>query len=80
MQFVFAPVIGNLSDRFGRRPVLLASLLGFGVDYLVMAMAPTLAWLVVGRVIAGITGRAIPPLTPTSPTSPRPKSAPPASG
>jgi DHA1 family tetracycline resistance protein-like MFS transporter len=56
MQFVFAPVIGNLSDRFGRRPVLLASLLGFGIDYAVMGFAPTLAWLVVGRVVAGITG------------------------
>lgn len=56
MQFMFAPVIGNLSDRFGRRPVLLFSLLGFGIDYLFMAFAPTYAWLFVGRVIAGITG------------------------
>jgi DHA1 family tetracycline resistance protein-like MFS transporter len=56
MQFIFAPVIGNLSDRFGRRPVLLCSLLGFGVDYLFSAFAPTIAWLFVGRIIAGITG------------------------
>lgn len=56
MQFVFAPVLGNLSDRFGRRPVLLLSLLGFGLDYLFLAFAPTITWLFVGRVIAGITG------------------------
>jgi len=56
MQFLFAPVLGNLSDRYGRRPVLLASLLGFGLDYLLLAFAPTIWWLFVGRVIAGITG------------------------
>lgn len=56
MQFIFAPVLGNLSDRFGRRPVLLFSLLGFGLDYLFLAFAPTIAWLFVGRLIAGITG------------------------
>ncbi|MDB5088568.1 MAG: tetracycline resistance efflux pump [Mucilaginibacter sp.] len=56
MQFLFAPVIGNLSDKFGRRPVLLCSLLGFSVDYLFSAFAPTIAWLFVGRIIAGITG------------------------
>ncbi len=55
-QFVFAPVIGNLSDKYGRRPVLLSSLLGFGIDYLFLALAPTYGWLFVGRVIAGITG------------------------
>jgi DHA1 family tetracycline resistance protein-like MFS transporter len=55
-QFVFAPVIGNLSDKYGRRPVLLGSLLGFGIDYLFLALAPTYAWLFVGRIIAGITG------------------------
>lgn len=55
-QFVFAPVIGNLSDRYGRRPVLLSSLLGFGIDYLFLALAPTYGWLFVGRIIAGITG------------------------
>jgi len=56
MQFLFAPVIGNLSDKFGRRPVLLCSLLGFSVDYLFSAFAPTIAWLFVGRIVAGITG------------------------
>ncbi|OCX53780.1 tetracycline resistance MFS efflux pump [Mucilaginibacter sp. PPCGB 2223] len=56
MQFVFAPVIGNLSDKYGRRPVLLASLLGFSIDYLFLAFAPTIWWLFLGRVIAGITG------------------------
>jgi DHA1 family tetracycline resistance protein-like MFS transporter len=55
-QFLCAPVLGNLSDQFGRRPVLLASLFGFGIDYLVVAFAPTIAWLFVGRIIAGITG------------------------
>lgn len=56
LQFVFAPIIGNLSDRFGRRPVLLASLLAFGIDYLLMGLAPSLWWLVLGRLVAGITG------------------------
>ncbi|NML19829.1 TCR/Tet family MFS transporter [Pseudoflavitalea sp. G-6-1-2] len=56
MQFICAPILGNLSDKYGRRPVLLLSLLGFAVDYLFMAFAPTLAWLFVGRIIAGITG------------------------
>jgi MFS transporter, DHA1 family, tetracycline resistance protein len=55
-QFLFAPIIGNLSDKYGRRPVLLASLLGFGIDYIVLALAPTYSWLFIGRVIAGITG------------------------
>lgn len=55
-QFLFAPVIGALSDRFGRRPVLLASLFGFGLDYIFMALAPTIAWLFLGRIIAGIMG------------------------
>ncbi len=56
MQFICAPVLGNLSDRFGRRPVLLFSLLGFGIDYLFLAFAPTIWWLFLGRVIAGVTG------------------------
>lgn len=56
MQFLFAPVLGNLSDKIGRRPVLLFSLLGFGVDYLFMAFAPSIIWLFVGRFIAGIAG------------------------
>ena len=55
-QFLFAPILGNLSDRYGRRPVLLASLFGFGIDYLFLAVAPTIGWLFVGRIIAGITG------------------------
>lgn len=56
MQFLFAPVFGALSDRFGRRPVILISLLGSGLDYFLLAFAPSLAWFFVGRVIAGITG------------------------
>lgn len=55
-QFIFAPIMGNLSDRYGRRPVLLTSLFGTGVDYVFMALAPTIAWLFVGRIIAGIMG------------------------
>lgn len=56
MQLFCAPVIGNLSDRFGRRPVMLASLLALGVDYVLQGLAPTFWWLVAGRLIAGITG------------------------
>jgi DHA1 family tetracycline resistance protein-like MFS transporter len=55
MQFVFGPIMGMLSDRFGRRPVLLISIFGLGVDYLFMALAPSLAWLYVGRLINGLT-------------------------
>lgn len=55
MQFLFAPVLGSLSDQFGRRPVILLSLLGSGIDYLVLGFAPTIAWLFVGRVISGVT-------------------------
>jgi DHA1 family tetracycline resistance protein-like MFS transporter len=55
-QFLFAPVIGGLSDRYGRRPVLLGSLLGFGFDYLLLAVAPTLSWLFIGRILSGILG------------------------
>lgn len=60
MQFVFAPVIGVLSDRFGRRPVVLLSNFGLGFDYLLMAWAPTLSWLFLGRVISGITSATFP--------------------
>ncbi len=60
MQFFFSPVIGVLSDRFGRRPVLLLSSLGLGLDYAVMAVAPTIGWLFVGRIISGITASSIP--------------------
>lgn len=56
MQFLFAPVLGSLSDRYGRRPVILASLFGSGLDYLLLAFAPNLAWFFVGRIISGITG------------------------
>lgn len=55
MQFLFAPLLGALSDRFGRRPVLILSALGLGVDYIVQALAPNLSWLFVGRVVSGIT-------------------------
>ncbi|HYY55644.1 MAG TPA: TCR/Tet family MFS transporter [Candidatus Dormibacteraeota bacterium] len=55
MQFLFQPVLGGLSDRFGRRPVILLSNLGLGLDYIVMALAPNLAWLFLGRVVSGIT-------------------------
>ncbi len=56
MQFLCGPVMGNLSDRFGRRPVLLASLSAFSIDYLLSGFAPTIGWLFLGRLIAGITG------------------------
>ncbi len=56
MQFICAPLIGSLSDRYGRRRVILISLLGSGLDYFLFAYAPSLAWLFVGRVISGITG------------------------
>ncbi|MCC6358128.1 MAG: TCR/Tet family MFS transporter [Phycisphaerales bacterium] len=55
-QFLCGPIIGNLSDHFGRRPVLFGSLLAFGLDYIVMGLAPKLWWLFVGRVIAGVAG------------------------
>ncbi|MAS92482.1 MAG: tetracycline resistance MFS efflux pump [Verrucomicrobiales bacterium] len=56
MQFLFAPIIGSLSDQYGRRPVILLSLLGSGLDYFLLAWAPSLVWLFVGRIISGITG------------------------
>ena len=59
-QFFAAPVLGNLSDRFGRRPVLLVSMLAFGLDYLVMGFAPSLTWLFFGRAVAGICGATYP--------------------
>jgi DHA1 family tetracycline resistance protein-like MFS transporter len=59
MQFIASPVLGVLSDRFGRRPVILLSNLGLGLDYVVMALAPTLSWLFLGRVISGITAASI---------------------
>ena len=56
MQLLFAPVLGNLSDKYGRRPVLLFSLFGFGIDYIFQALSTSISWLFIGRVIAGITG------------------------
>ena len=58
-QFVFAPLIGSLSDQYGRRPIILISLLGFTLDYILLALAPSIAWLFIGRIIAGITGASI---------------------
>jgi MFS transporter, DHA1 family, tetracycline resistance protein len=58
-QFIFAPLVGNLSDQYGRRPVILLSLFGFSLDYLLLAFSPTITWLFVGRIIAGITGASI---------------------
>ena len=59
MQFLFAPVLGALSDRFGRRPIILISLFGFGIDYLIQGWAPSIGWLFVGRFIAGVMGASI---------------------
>lgn len=56
MQFIFSPLLGNLSDKYGRRPILLLSLLGLGIDYIFLALAPSIGWLFVGRIIAGIAG------------------------
>src|SRR5882672_2686959 len=59
MQFVFSPVHGMLSDRFGRKPLILISNFGLGLDYIVMALAPNLWWLFAGRVISGIAAASI---------------------
>jgi MFS transporter, DHA1 family, tetracycline resistance protein len=59
MQFIFSPILGSLSDRFGRRPVVLLSNFGLGLDYVLMALAPSLIWLFVGRVISGITSASV---------------------
>jgi MFS transporter, DHA1 family, tetracycline resistance protein len=59
MQFLFSPIIGSLSDRYGRRPVVLLSNFGLGLDYVLMALAPSLIWLFVGRVISGITSASV---------------------
>jgi DHA1 family tetracycline resistance protein-like MFS transporter len=61
MQFFCAPVLGNLSDRFGRRPVLLSALLALGIDYLIMGFAPVIGWLFAGRMVAGIAGASFTP-------------------
>jgi DHA1 family tetracycline resistance protein-like MFS transporter len=60
MQFLFSPLLGALSDRFGRRPIILTSNFGLGLDYILMALSPTLSWLFVGRAISGITAASIP--------------------
>jgi DHA1 family tetracycline resistance protein-like MFS transporter len=60
MQFIFAPLLGALSDRFGRRPVILLSIFGLGLDYLLMALAPNLSWLLIGRILSGITSSSYP--------------------
>lgn len=59
MQFLFAPVLGALSDRFGRRPLILIALFGLGIDYLIQGFAPTIGWLFVGRILAGVMGASI---------------------
>jgi DHA1 family tetracycline resistance protein-like MFS transporter len=59
MQFLFSPLIGSISDRFGRRPVLLISCFGMGLDYIVMALAPTTGWLFVGRILSGLTASSV---------------------
>ena len=59
MQFLFSPILGALSDRFGRRPVVLLSNFGLALDYVLMALAPSLTWLFIGRVISGITSASI---------------------
>ena len=59
LQFLFAPVLGGLSDQFGRRPVILLSLLGFGINYLVLAVAPNITWLFIGRIFQGIMGASL---------------------
>src|SRR5580692_458704 len=59
MQFIFSPVQGALSDRFGRRPVILISNFGLGLDYIVMALAPNLIWLFAGRVVSGVASASV---------------------
>src|SRR5437763_1271523 len=63
MQFVFSPVLGLLSDRYGRRPVVLLSNLGLAFDYLIMALAPSLRWLFLGRILSGLTSSSLPTAT-----------------
>jgi DHA1 family tetracycline resistance protein-like MFS transporter len=55
-QFLFSPIMGSLSDQFGRRPIILISLFGFCIDYLILALAPTYAWLIIGRILSGMSG------------------------
>ena len=75
MQFLCAPAIGGLSDRFGRRPVLILALAMLGVDYLITAMAPTILWLFIGRFLSGVAGAAYPTANDIADTSPPEKRA-----
>jgi DHA1 family tetracycline resistance protein-like MFS transporter len=50
-QFIFSPIVGNLSDKFGRRPIILISLFGFSIDYIFLALAPSIVWLFLGRLL-----------------------------
>ena len=59
LQFLFAPILGGLSDQFGRRPVILLSLFGFGINYIVLAIAPDIVWLFIGRIFQGIMGASL---------------------
>jgi DHA1 family tetracycline resistance protein-like MFS transporter len=59
IQFIFSPVVGNLSDKYGRRPIILISLFGFTIDYIFLALSPNIYWLFIGRIIAGVTGASI---------------------
>ena len=59
LQFLFAPILGGLSDQYGRRPVILLSLLGFGINYIVLAVAPNIIWLFIGRIFQGIMGASL---------------------
>jgi len=63
MQFFFSPILGMLSDRYGRRPVILLSNFGLGLDYVVMALAPTIGWLFLGRILSGICSSSMPTAT-----------------
>ena len=73
MQFIFSPILGSLSDRFGRRPVLLISLFGFALNYLIVAFAPSIVWLFIGRILAGISGASFTTAQPMWQTSVLPK-------
>ena len=59
LQFLFAPLLGGLSDQYGRRPVILLSLFGFGINYIVLALAPNIIWLFLGRIFQGIMGASL---------------------
>lgn len=75
MQFIMMPVVGSLSDRFGRRPIILLSLCAYSIDFLLMALAPSLAFLFIARILAGALRRPSRRRTPISPTYRRLKNA-----